>query len=111
MGTPPEHHDLSDVDGPPVQPFHLVLLLTGASPRSTRAGANLREALGTIDSSAIRLTEIDLLSHPKTALDYGIFASPALLWDFEGRASAVLYGDLSDVAALHRFLAAPPSAP
>ena len=111
MGTHPDHNAPRDEHEPPTQPPHLVLFLTGNSPRSTRAGANLQEALRTIDSSAIRLTEIDLLSHPKTALDYGIFASPALLWEAEGRASAVLYGDLSDVAALLRFLAAPPSAP
>lgn len=111
MHATPRDNGPSDDRNPPTQPFHLVLLVTGDSPRSTRAQANLQQALRTIDTGAIRLTTIDLLTQPRTALDYGVFASPALLWDHEGRSSAVLYGDLSDEAALRLFLTTLPTTP
>jgi len=111
MHASPRDDVPSDGLNPATQAFQLVLLVTGSSPRSSRARANLQEALRTIDTEAIRLTMIDLLTQPRTALDYGVFASPALLWDHEGRASAVLYGDLSNQAALHLFLTTLPSTP
>ncbi|MEX2503154.1 MAG: hypothetical protein WD336_12320 [Trueperaceae bacterium] len=96
--TPP-----TDADRPAT--FRLVLLVTGDAPRSLRARSNLKQALKTMgDGAASHLDEIDLIREPATAIHYRVFATPALLWADDDAAVSVLYGDLSDDAALQRFL-------
>ena len=94
---------------PPQLSSRLVLLITGTSPRSQRARNRLNEALRILDAEGLHADEIDLLTHPRAALEFGIYASPALLWETQGKPIAVLYGDLTDDHALLQFLTAPPS--
>lgn len=88
----------------PDAPARLVLLVTGDAPRSQRARVNLAAMLRASGRSDVRVDEVDLLEHPRTAATYGVFATPALLWATPHAAEQVLYGDLSDATALRRFL-------
>ncbi|MBK1670856.1 hypothetical protein CKO28_22835 [Rhodovibrio sodomensis] len=80
------------------------LFITGDAPRSRRARANLAQALETVGSDLGDVDEIDILTAPKQALDHGIFASPALVAAAPDGTTDVLYGDLSDMDRLVRFL-------
>lgn len=84
----------------------LLLFVAGDAPRSRRARANLQRVLTAMGANAPRgPREIDLLLEPLRALDYGVFATPALLHVPDGcPPSMALYGDLSDEAALRRFI-------
>ncbi len=82
----------------------LILFVTGDSPRSLRARANLSKALGEIASDRINLRHIDLLEDTEGVSEYGIFATPALIHVRENGEPAVLYGDLSNQPELRRFL-------
>lgn len=82
----------------------LILFVTGDSPRSLRARANLARALERAGSDAETMHEIDLLADPEAIARHAIFATPALMRMHGGEQSAVLYGDLSDPIALERFL-------
>jgi len=83
----------------------LILFVTGDSPRSVRARANLAAALAAAGFKEDWPREIDLLQEPEQAIAYGMFATPALLRMSRGNAPSVLYGDLSDPASLVQFLA------
>ena len=86
-------------------PGELVLFITGDAPRSRRARGNLARALGDLGLDAADVREIDLVEHPERTVEYGIFATPALLRRRHDRHHpAVLYGDLSDTEGLARFL-------
>ena len=89
---------------------HLVLLLAANAPRSRRARDNLASALQDTetDLASVNVEEVDVLREPLEALRLGIFATPALVWTRGTKAEAVLYGDLSDDAALRLFLAGRP---
>jgi len=91
----PERHD---------QDEGLILFVTGSAPRSERARANLARALANMGAAADTAREIDLLAEPGYTLEYGIFASPALLHFAAAAEPQLLYGDLSDEARLKRFL-------
>ena len=80
----------------------LMLFVAGNSPRSNRAVRQLNEALETrgIDPSAVEV--VDALRQPRVALEYRIFATPALI--ARPLSDGALYGDLSDREALDRFL-------
>lgn len=93
----------SDGDGG-ARESRLVLLVTGAAPRSQRARGNLERALEAVGHADAHVEELDLLVHPDVALSYRVFATPALLWAEGDEARAVLYGDLSDRGALMGFL-------
>lgn len=82
---------------------HLILFVTGDAPRTRRARRNLAAALSEAGLDGWP-REIDLLEEPRQALDFGMFATPALLRTGEQRPRAVLYGDLSDEATLSQFL-------
>ncbi len=83
----------------------LILFVTGDSPRSLRARANLATALEEIASARITVRQIDLLAETEGISEYGIFATPALIQHRENGERAVLYGDLSSKPELQRFLA------
>ena len=82
----------------------LLLFVAGNAPRSVRARANLSAALKKRGlESGVQVREIDLLEHPEQTLEYGVFATPALMLGKAG--SGVLYGDLVDAQRLQAFLA------
>jgi circadian clock protein KaiB len=83
----------------------LVLFVTGDAPRSRRARANLAAALAGRGLDPADVREIDLLREPERTVEYGIFATPALLQVTESGPGTVLYGDLSETERLERFLA------
>ena len=92
-------------DTPQANPLsqYLILFVTGDAPRTRRARRNLAAALSEAGIDGWP-REIDLLEEPRQALDFGMFATPALLRTGEQRPRAVLYGDLSDEATLGQFL-------
>lgn len=95
---------------PGLEAGRLLLLVTGDAPRSRRARANLSAALNE-HGSALAPAEVDLLEEPERTIEYGVFATPALLWLRGDGRDSVIYGDLSDPSALHSFLRAIPCDP
>lgn len=83
----------------------LILFVTGDSPRSLRARANLAKAVEETASDRITVRHVDLLKDTGSITEYGLFATPALIHVHDGEKPAVLYGDLSNEAELQRFLA------
>ncbi len=83
----------------------LILFVTGDSPRSLRARANLAKAVEQTASDRITVRHVDLLEDTEGIIEYGIFATPALIHLRENGEPAVLYGDLSSEPELQRFLA------
>ena len=90
------------------RPSRLVLLVAADAPRSRRARGHLATALEAADLGKVTVDEVDVLREPREALKLGVFATPALVWTNGASAQSVLYGDLSDDAALRRFLASYP---
>ncbi|GHE20356.1 circadian clock KaiB family protein [Halomonas urumqiensis] len=84
----------------------LILFITGEAPRSRRAQQHLKTALAASGADLAPAREIDLLSAPQEAIDFGIFATPALMIIDASGKRQVLYGDLSDGHSLSHFLAA-----
>ncbi|MDN3517238.1 circadian clock KaiB family protein [Aquisalimonas lutea] len=82
----------------------LTLFVTGRAPRSERARAHLHAILREIGRDVESVREIDLLQQPLLTIEYGIFATPALLREDTADSRTILYGDLSDNASLRRFL-------
>ncbi len=83
----------------------LILFLTGNSPRSLRARANLAKAVEEKANGRLAVRHVDLLQDTGRVAEYGIFATPALIHVRESGEPAVLYGDLSNETQLRRFLA------
>ncbi|EWH00504.1 circadian clock KaiB family protein [Halomonas sp. BC04] len=84
----------------------LILFVTGEAPRSRRAHLNLTAALEASGIGDVQPREIDLLVEPQEAIDFGIFATPALMHIDASGTRRVLYGDLSDEHSLRDFLSA-----
>lgn len=82
----------------------LILFVAGDAPRSRRARSNLEVALQAAGLDGHWPREIDVLSAPGEAIRFGMFATPALLRTDSFGQESVLYGDLSDDAALRRYL-------
>jgi len=82
----------------------LILFHTGNAPRSRRARDNLAQALERLGLKSDVRDEVDLIVQPEQGVQYGVFATPALVRLVEGDPAAVLYGDLSDAPSLERFL-------
>lgn len=82
----------------------LILFVTGDAPRSQRARANLLRALDGYPLSDDDMLEIDLIKDPRKTVEFGIFATPALMRVDEDGNLEVLYGDLSDDGTVQRFL-------
>lgn len=83
----------------------LILFVTGDSPRSLRARANLAKSVKEIAHGRLSVRHIDLLQDMEGVSEYGIFATPALIHVRDNGEPAVLYGDLSNEPELQRFLA------
>lgn len=82
----------------------LILFVTGDSPRSRRARANLENALKDCPADPGLQEEVDVLKEPEKLVEYGIFATPALLYIQSDSGTTCLYGDLSDKLKLREFL-------
>lgn len=85
--------------------LQLVLFVAADSPRSQRARANLDNYLKRLDTN-VSTDEIDVIAEPGKALEYGIFATPALMYWAESGMGDIVYGDLSDTNELQHFLSA-----
>ena len=83
----------------------LILFVTGNAPRTQRARRNLASMLEQIGRDDLVPYEIDLLQQPQEGLTYSVFATPSLLKTDDEHGGSLLYGDLSDVDRLHKFLA------
>jgi len=82
----------------------LILFVTGDSPRSQRARTNLARALSHLGMEEKAWREINLLENPGKAIEYGIFATPALMDASDPDNQEVIYGDLSNESELMRYL-------
>jgi circadian clock protein KaiB len=60
-------------------PYVLRLFITGATPRSVRAIANLRRVCDEHLKGAYDLEVVDLYQHPEAAQKYQIIAAPTLV--------------------------------
>jgi len=83
--------------------LQLVLFVAGDSPRSQRARLNLDGYLKQADID-VSTNEIDVIEKPAKALEYGIFATPALMYTDVPDRREIIYGDLSDTRTLQNFM-------
>lgn len=75
--------------------YHLKLYITGQTPRSERAVANLRQLCEAEFPGEYDLTIIDVLERPQLAEDDKILATPTLIKTSPPPARRVI-GDLTD---------------
>ena len=96
--------DSFDGPGRETPPGRLVLRLyvAGKAPQSTRAQANLCEALGGCRPGSYELEIIDVLKEPRRALDDGVIVTPTLLK--LSPTTAQMIGSLRDRAQLIEVL-------
>lgn len=80
----------------------LMLFVAGDSPRSSRARHHLQRALREHGLDDMTVEIVDALREPRTVLAHRIFVTPTLTTS--PPTESVLHGDLSDRAALDRFL-------
>jgi circadian clock protein KaiB len=85
--------ELSDHEAGPK--YVLRLYITGTTPRSLRAIANLRLALAGQPSELFDLEVIDIYQHPELAAEHQIIAAPTLL-KLAPEPVRRIIGDLSD---------------
>jgi len=80
----------------------LMLFVTGASPRSSRARHHLQQALQErgLDETVVEI--VDALREPRRVLSHRVFATPTLTTC--PPTESALYGDLSNRTTLDRFL-------
>lgn len=83
--------------------YELVLFITGASPNSVRAVANLKAICEKYLAGAYTLEVIDVYQHPEVAQKEQIIALPTLLRKGDG-VQRRLVGDLSDTTKVLRGL-------
>ena len=84
----------SGTGGPPNR-FLLTLYITGASPRSETAVANLKHLCETELDGRYELEIVDVLAHPERAEHAKILATPTLIKELPPPLRRVI-GDLSD---------------
>jgi circadian clock protein KaiB len=75
--------------------YELCLYVAGATPRSERALANLKQICADHLGTGYRITVIDLLKNPKLARDHQILALPTLVRKIPVPLRKII-GDLSD---------------
>jgi circadian clock protein KaiB len=90
-----------DVDAGPK--YVLRLYITGTTPRSLRAIANLRQILSTQPSELFDLQVIDIYQQPEAASEHQIIAAPTLVKLFPEPVRRII-GDLSDNARVLKGL-------
>lgn len=88
--------------------YVLRLFVTGATPRSVRAIANLRLVLQQELSERYELEVIDIYENPQAASQYQILAAPTLLKLFPEPVRRII-GDLSDMGQVLRGLGLEPA--
>src|SRR5438309_9421592 len=82
-------------EGTPLSNYLLKLYVTGTSPRTERAIANLRRICENELQGQYELEIIDVLQHPQVAEDDKILATPTLIKQLPPPLRRVI-GDLSD---------------
>jgi len=92
-----------DVDLYQNEIYQLRLFVTGASPNSTRAIANLKKICDTYLKGSYELEIIDVYQQPLIAQSEQIVALPMLIKKFPG-AERRLVGDMSDKKRVLRGL-------
>ena len=88
--------------------YVLRLYITGTTPRSLRAIANLQEILATQPSELFDLQVIDIYQQPEAAAEQQIIAAPTLVKLFPEPVRRVI-GDLSDNARVFKGLEIEPA--
>ena len=88
--------------------FVLKLYITGQTPRSERAVANLRRICERFHAEQYDLAIIDVLDRPQLAEDEKILATPTLIKESPPPTRRVI-GDLSDTAQVMMMLDLPTS--
>lgn len=87
----------------PAPKYVLRLYITGTTPRSLRAIANLQEILADQPIDLYDLQVIDLYQQPEAAAEHQIIAAPTLVKLFPEPVRRII-GDLSDNARVLRGL-------
>lgn len=93
------HHEAASQAG-----CEIVLFVTGESPRSKRARVHLERTIRDQSGHVKNFEVIDVLIEPTKMLDFGIFATPALMVRPCAGEACYMFGDLSDVAKLRELL-------
>ncbi len=83
----------------PTAPFKFTLFVTGATPRSMRAVANVKRFCANELSGAYELEVVDLYVHPERAQADQIVAAPTLVRHLPVPVRYAI-GDLSDTRSL-----------
>ena len=81
-----------------------ILFVTGDSPRSRRARNHLLSALQDHPHLEDKLEIYDVLLSPKKLVEYGVFATPALIYKPVKGEPSFIYGDLSNSSKLQELL-------
>lgn len=84
--------------------IQIILAITAGAPRSNRARSNLASFLRASDYADLQPQEMDLMEQPDKIIEWGVFASPALVCRDSSGDVSILYGDMSDTPALEDFL-------
>ncbi|HEV2530291.1 circadian clock KaiB family protein [Phenylobacterium sp.] len=88
--------------------YVLRLYITGTTPRSLRAIANLRQILSTQPAELFDLQVIDIYQQPEAASEYQIIAAPTLV-KLSPEPVRRIIGDLSDNARVLKGLEIEPA--
>lgn len=88
----------------------LRLLITGATPRSTRAIENIRRLLERELPGRYDLEVIDIYQHPQAASQYQVLAAPTLVKLLPEPVRRII-GDLSDIERVLHGLGIEPTSP
>jgi circadian clock protein KaiB len=80
--------------------YALTLFVTGATPRSLRAVANVQEFCGRELEGAYDLEIVDLYEQPERAQPANVIVAPTLI-RHEPQPVKLLVGDMSDTHRLH----------
>ena len=86
--------------------YGLTLFITGATPRSLRAVANVREFCGRELQGNCDLEIVDLYEEPQRAQPANVIVAPTLI-RHEPKPVKLLVGDMSDAQKLHATIVVP----
>ncbi|MFW5750424.1 MAG: circadian clock KaiB family protein [Planctomycetota bacterium] len=86
--------------------LELRLYVAGDATHSRLARERLQALCAAHPERAYRIEIVDVLREPEHALEHGVFITPALEIRGPGGPEAMIYGNLSDSAALSPFFPA-----
>jgi circadian clock protein KaiB len=89
----------------PAPRYGLTLFVTGATPRSLRAVANVQEFCGRELEGRYDLEIVDLYQDPGRAQPANVIVAPTLI-RYEPKPVKLLVGDMSDTRRLHTTIMA-----